>query len=78
MKSKLLGLLAAALGCITGGMALTAADKRGYQEDGLYGAPPTNPKTVIPKGHKQFFINGEEIWALNHKNALKKYQKNFF
>lgn len=29
----------------------------------------------IPKGHKKFIIGGETIWALNRKNAMKKFDK---
>jgi hypothetical protein len=33
------------------------------------------PKTIImppSKGHKKFIIDGEEVWALNFKNAQRK------
>ena len=30
---------------------------------------------VIPKNHKLFSIEGVEIYALNYKNALRKYNK---
>ena len=32
-----------------------------------------NPKPIIQNGHKEFVINGEAIYALNLKNAQKKY-----
>jgi hypothetical protein len=34
-----------------------------------------NGKPLIPKGHKKFVIEGVEIYALNYKNALKKFNK---
>lgn len=34
--------------------------------------PKTPPK---PKNHKIFVIDGMEIWALNRKNAIKKFNK---
>ena len=37
-----------------------------------YELPAPTIKKVIPKGHKLFVIEGEEIWALNIKNALRK------
>lgn len=28
-----------------------------------------------PKGLRQFIIGGTEVWAINEKNALRKYKK---
>lgn len=36
---------------------------------------PLNRIPVIPKGHKEFTIQGVKIYALNHKNAIKKFNK---
>lgn len=33
------------------------------------------PKTVLQKGMKRFVIEGVEIYAINEKNAIKKYNK---
>ncbi len=33
------------------------------------------PKKVIPKGLKEFEIDGHKVLALNYKNALKKVKK---
>lgn len=30
------------------------------------------PKPPPPKGLKKFFINGQEVWAINEKNAIRK------
>jgi hypothetical protein len=54
------------------------ADPYGVTErrnDGTVGAPPANPNKVIPKGCKEFMIEGERIVALSYKRALKKFQK---
>lgn len=31
------------------------------------------PVPIIPRGHKKFMIEGQEIWALNYKNAQRKF-----
>jgi hypothetical protein len=33
-------------------------------------------KQSLSKGLKEFIINGQKIYALNEKNAIKKYNKN--
>jgi hypothetical protein len=45
------------------------------RNDGTVGAPPSNPKRVIPNGCKEFRIHGEVIVALSYERALKKYAK---
>jgi len=35
----------------------------------------TPKKPIIQKGMKRFVINGIEIYAINHKNAIKKFEK---
>lgn len=47
-------------------------DKISYQHFEPVITPAVPP---IPKGHTLFVIEGVEIYALNHKNALKKYNK---
>lgn len=37
--------------------------------------PEKDPVIPIPKGHKEFNINGQIVYALNYKNALKKAKK---
>ncbi len=32
-------------------------------------------KPIIPKGLKEFEIDGHKVFALNHKNALRKVKK---
>ena len=29
----------------------------------------------IPKGHKKFIIEGKDVWALNYRNAVKRFKK---
>ena len=54
--------------------ALHATDGNG--QDGLLnGALPKKPEPIIPKGHQRFLIEGIEIYALNAKNAEKKFNK---
>lgn len=52
-------------------------------DDGTKGDNPLKPsdidvtpaKVTIPKGQKKFVMRGEEIWALNYKNAKKKLER---
>ena len=37
--------------------------------------PEKDHKKPIPKGHKEFNIDGQIVYALNYKNALKKIKK---
>lgn len=74
IKSQILSLLSMAMGYIMGDIT---KPKKPVRADGLYGAPPTSPKKVVPRGHQKFLIQGEEVWALNYKNAVKKYSKLF-
>ncbi len=37
--------------------------------------PAPYVKPLIPKGHKMFIVNGEEVWAMNRRNAIKRYDK---
>jgi hypothetical protein len=55
-----------------------------YDPSSKRGTNPLRPedikienKRVIPKGCKVFTINGVEIVAINEKNAMRKYKKNF-
>jgi hypothetical protein len=64
-KGEMLGMLAMLMA------AGSAQAGREYEPD-LNNSPT---KKFIPKGHKQFFVNGVEVWALNRKNAEKKYHR---
>lgn len=44
----------------------TSSDKAKFHDDG------NPPKKVIPKGMKEFVIDGKVYYAINYKNALRK------
>jgi len=67
---KLMGLSALLLGDL--GVHATGGNDR---NEGLKGAPPKDPSPIIPKGHHKFLIEGVEVYALNQKNAEKKFKK---
>lgn len=58
-------------------MALALASMSDAENTGREFDPSILPekKVLYPKGHKPFWVNGKEIWALNRKNAEKKYHK---
>jgi hypothetical protein len=50
-------------------------DPYGSKRRGRKYVPEKDPEKPIPKGHKEFNINGQIVYALNYKNALKKVKK---
>lgn len=55
-----------------GGVGGYPSDRRNYTRPEDIDA---TPKSVLQKGMKKFVIEGVEIYAINEKNAIKKYNK---
>ena len=64
-KLKIMGLMATMSAMISPSSPV----REFYPED----IEPAKP--VIPKGHKSFWVEGVEVYALNRKNAEKKFKK---
>lgn len=78
MSKKDLGLLTAfaALGMMSGNFGypqMTEESRANLNTIRIKQGLESQPKN---KGLKEFTINGETVWALNYKNALRKIQKN--
>ena len=52
-------------------MLMAGMISAGYSQ-GIEYLPPQKRVPSPPKGLKKFDIDGEEIWALNLKNAIRK------
>lgn len=60
-------------------MAMMMGDITIHPKDDINDLNPKDidvtPKSVIQKGMKRFIIEGVEIYAINEKNAIKKFKK---
>lgn len=50
-------------------------DVMGLEQRDVKPIPKPQKKVVIPKGLKEFKIHGFTVYAINHKNAMKKVQR---